>query len=84
MLVWIAGHLLGTKIGRGVLYTLIVLGLFLIIVASIFRAGKNAAKYEEKLRDLDALKKKVEVDHELRSLSPADRRERLRKWVRHD
>lgn len=84
MLVWIAGHLIGTKVGRGVLYSLIVIVLFLVVVSSIFRLGKNSEKYEQKLRELDALKKKVEVDHELRSLSPDDRRSRLRKWVRPD
>ncbi len=58
--------------------------LFAVVISYVAggRSAKNKADAERAERDLDAMKKRKELDDELESLDPATRRERLDKWVR--
>jgi len=76
--------LIGTTFGRTVAAVLLALALAGLSLAWAFRKGKSAADLEAATRSLETLRERIATDEEVRTLSPAGRRERLRQWVRDD
>lgn len=74
--------LLGSKIGRWVASALLFSAIVALILWRVFTAGRNAAVVDQKLKELESVKTKLEVDHEISRLPASERRERLRRWVR--
>lgn len=82
MLLTLASWLLGNKIGRFFLYTVFAVVLIAIILISVFLKGKASAKMAQKMRELDAIRERIETDERLKDMSAQQRRDELAKWVR--
>ena len=69
MIPWLIGNLLGTKLGRTISTGLIILAIVALVMSTMYRMGKRSARVEQELQ-------------EVRSMSAADRRATLKRWVR--
>lgn len=78
----IISKLLGSSWGRGTIAVLIGLFAVGLVLWQVFQAGASKEKTNAKLRTLENLKTKIEVDKELQAMPPDARRDALRKWVR--
>jgi len=79
----LVAFLIGNRVGRLIATGLLIAGIVALILWRVFTAGKNAAVVDQKLKELQSIKTKVEVDNEIARLPASERRERLRRWV-HD
>lgn len=78
----LSSFLLGSKTGRVFLSVGFVAVLVLIVLWRVYVMGRNAEKRGQLEKQLEDLKAKIEVDDELRQMSPDERRDALREWVR--
>lgn len=76
--------LLGSRIGRYIALLLLFLAMVGIVVWRVFMQGWQAAVDDQKIRQLDAVRRNLETSNEISGLSLDARRERLRKWVLDD
>ena len=74
--------LIGSRLGRQAALILLVLAILALIVWRAFVAGHNDAVTRRKLGELETVRRKLERNNEISSLSVDARRERLRQWVR--
>jgi len=80
----VLAFLLGNRVGRYIAFALMLSAIVTLILWRVFTAGRNAALIDRKVKELEALKKKLEIDNEIASLPVSVRRERLRRWVRNE
>lgn len=80
----VLAFLLGNRVGRYIAFALMFSAIVALILWRVFTAGRNAALIDRKVKELEALKKKLEIDNEIASLPISVRRERLRRWVRNE
>lgn len=83
-LVSILAWLIGSKVGRGVIYFAIGSALVGYFILRVYSAGKNAEIAAAIARSLEYLRLRVKTDDEIRNLPPDKRRERLERWLRYD
>jgi len=82
MIPWLIGNLLGTKLGRTISTGLIILAIVALVMSTMYRMGKRSARVEQELQNLNAIRERIKTDEEVRSMSAADRRATLKRWVR--
>ena len=78
ILSWLVGH----PIGRVVAIAGISIALLFIVIRLSRQDGVKAAQAEVTRMNLEALRERIQVDKEVRSMSAAERREELAKWIR--
>ena len=79
---WLVGTLMGSRWGR-LLSTVVITGLIAgVIMLLIYRKGRKDEELNRTLQRLETLKERIKVDEDIRRMSPADRRDALRRWVR--
>jgi hypothetical protein len=77
----IVAWLLGSQLGRKVaIYGAIALAI-MAAIWRVFTAGRAKEKAKQTEAALKNLRTRMQTDDEISSLSAADRRERLSKWV---
>ncbi len=74
--------LIGNPVGRVVAIVGIAIMTAWIAYQIGRRDGVARVKAQQTARNLDVLREKVAVDDEIRRMSPDERREELRKWIR--
>jgi hypothetical protein len=74
--------LVGNPIGRVVAIVGISIALLAVVIRLSRQDGAAAAKSEVTRLNLEALRDRIAVDEEVRSMPADKRREELRKWVR--
>lgn len=79
---WALSFLLGNPLGRTLAKYALFATIIAIIVWMIYRKGRNDLKASQALATVKALKERIDVDHEIRNMSPTARRDALRRWVR--
>lgn len=79
---WLAGTLMGSAWGRRLTLLAILVAIALVVVALIYRKGRKDEKLDRTLQRLETLRERIKVDEDIRRMSPADRRDALRRWVR--
>ena len=82
MMTWRVGTLMGSRWGR-LLSTVVIAGLISgVVVLLIYRKGRRDEELNRTLQRLETLQERIKVDEDIRRMSPADRRDALRRWVR--
>jgi hypothetical protein len=74
--------LVGNSIGRVVAIAGISISLLFVVIRLSRQDGIKAAQAEVTRMNLEALRERIAVDEEVRSMPAEQRREELRKWVR--
>lgn len=74
--------LLGSKVGRQIAFGLLAAAILALLIWRIYSAGRTREVTQQQIRQLELVRKKIEVDNEISSLPASDRRERLRQWMR--
>jgi uncharacterized membrane protein YqjE len=73
---------MGSAWGRRLTLLAILVAIALVVVALIYRKGRKDEKLDRTLQRLETLRERIKVDEDIRRMSPADRRDALRRWVR--
>lgn len=78
----VSSFLIGTKLGRRI----VIVGAVILAFLWAYTAGKSKGRLGEvgrqKARNYKAVQKRKKINAEVRKMSPAARRNELRKWVR--
>ena len=83
-MIGLVARLLGSRTGRTVVLVLLALASAAVAVWRIYAAGRANERAKGAQASLDALRKRVKSDDQIASLPAAERRERLRQWMRGD
>lgn len=78
MLAW----LMGTRLGRWVMGMTAGLVAIIVLLWQVFAAGRKAERADQAEQSLENLREREKTDDEVAAMPAADRRKRLREWVR--
>jgi len=78
---WLLSFLLGNPVGRALGIGVVGFIMLMTFVGIIFRKGAASERSKQRLEQLDRVRKRITVDKEVRSMSPAERRAELSRWI---
>ena len=79
---WIISFLIGNPLGRTIAKYAMIAALIGLAILMIYRKGRNDQALSRAAATVKALKERIEVDHEIRSMPLNARRDALKRWVR--
>ncbi|RMF00176.1 MAG: hypothetical protein D6773_11880 [Alphaproteobacteria bacterium] len=79
---WVLSFLLGSRLGRLVGAIGLTAAVVLLVSLAAYRKGIKAERVRQKARQLNNIRKRMEVDDEVARMSRADRRRELERWMR--
>jgi hypothetical protein len=71
--------LIGTRTGRAIALALTTAGVIALAVLRAFSAGRTSARAQANQDALKAVRQRIRIDEDIRSLGAGERRERLRR-----
>ena len=75
VLAWLAG----SRTGRAIALALTTLGIIAFALLRAFSAGQTSARAQTNQDALKAVRQRIKIDEDIRSLGAGERRERLRR-----
>ena len=70
--------LIGSRMGRAIALALTTAGVIAFALLRAFSAGQTSARAQANQDALKTVRQRIRIDEDIRSLSPAERRRRLR------